>query len=106
MYSDIDKTGSLNLARKLIKYSNDKIKIIVEDTQNGVKFINTDLEFEFYPQNPYDCIDEFNIEIDKLIKSFYDNINIESKNINFMKKLSMIKKIEKNRKSFELIKNN
>jgi putative transposase len=102
MYNTIEKSGSLNLARKLIKYSNDKITINVEDTDNGLKFTNNDLGLEFYTQDPLNCTDEFYCEIDRLIKIFYENINMEAENKNFMKKLSMIKKIEKNKKVFEL----
>ena len=103
MTMDIENAGSLNLARRLIKYKNDRIKINVENTRYGLKFTNKELEFEFYPENPYDCVDEFTGKIDKMIKDFYDNINVEYRKLNFKKKLSLIKKIDGRRDNFELI---
>jgi hypothetical protein len=103
-YNTIEKSGSLNLSRKLIKYSSDKILINVEETEAGIKFINEELGFNFFTKNPLNCIDEFYTEIDKLIKEFYENITVESNNRSFLKKYSMIKKIEKNKKIFQLIK--
>lgn len=100
---DIEIAGSLNLARKLIKYKNTKIKIKAENTENGLKFINKDLEFEYYPDNPYDCLDEFKEKINVLIKDFYDNISIEYKKVNFKKKLGFIKKLEGCKSILELI---
>jgi putative transposase len=101
-YNTVEKSGSLNLSRKLIKYSSDKILINVEETKAGIKFTNEELGFDFFTKNPLNCIDEFYTEIDKLIKEFYENITVESKSRSFLKKYSMIKKIEKNKKIFEL----
>lgn len=100
---DVELAGSLNLARKIVKYNKDSIKIKVENTREGLKFTNKELGFEFYPQNPYDCLNEFMEQIDITIKDFYDNIDMESKNIGFKKKYSMIKKIENNKNIFEII---
>lgn len=100
---DIEKAGSFNLARKLIKYSKDTIKIRVEETHKGVRFINKEIDLEYYPENPYDCMDEFMKELDKIIKNFYVNIEEESKKPNYRKKLSLIKKLESNKNVFEVI---
>lgn len=102
---DIEKVGSLNLAKRLIKYNKDTVKIIVETTLEGIKFTNKDLNFVYFPSNPYDCADEFKKEIDNTIKTFYDNIESESMDENFKKKFSIIKKIESSMHSeiFELI---
>lgn len=99
---DIEKVGSLNLARRLIKNKRDKIKIKVEETNRGLKFTNNDLDFEYYPSNPYDCSEEFLNEIEKSIKNFYDNIDEELKKSTFKKKYSLIKKIEGNKDIFQL----
>lgn len=100
---DIEKVGSFNLARKLIKYSKDNIKVKVQETPKGVRFINKEIGLEYYPSNPYDCMDEFMEEIDKIIKNFYANIDEESKADNFRKRLSLIKKLESNKNAFEVI---
>lgn len=100
---DIEKAGSLNLAKRLIKNSKDTIKIKAENTIEGFKLTNEELGFEFYPANPYDCVKEFKEEIDKYIKKFYDNIDIESKSENFKKRYSLIKKIEANKDVFQFI---
>lgn len=102
---DIEKAGSINLAKRLLKYNNDTVKIQVETTEKGVKFTNRDLEFEFYPSNPYNCADEFREEINYVVERFYSNIKAEVKKKNYKKKLSIIKKIESNRRKeiFELV---
>lgn len=103
MSMDINMVGSLNLARKLIKYNKDTVKIIVEHTEKGVKFSNEELGLEYYPTNPYDCIHEFMEVIDKIIKEFYNNIEVNRKQVDFKRRLSLIKKIEANKNIFELI---
>jgi putative transposase len=103
MSMDINMVGSLNLAGRLINYSKDKIKIIVEDTDKGVKFTSKELGLEYYPTNPYDCLDEFMEVIDSIIHEFYDNIDVNRKNEGFKRRLSLIKKIEANKNIFELV---
>lgn len=104
MTTDIDSTGSLNLARKLIKYNKDAIKIMTISTPEGIKFINNDIGLEYCPVNPYDCAEEFAGKIKILIKSFYDNIDTECQNSGFNKKYSLIKKIQSHEDIFEVIK--
>lgn len=79
------------------------MKIIVEHTNKGVKFTNKELAMEYYPTNPFDCIDEFMEVIDKIIKEFYNNIDKNRKQADFKRRLSLIKKIEVNKNIFELI---
>ena len=100
---DIEKSGCFNLARKLIKYKNDKIKINTENSRFGLKLTNKDLDFEYYPENPFDCAEEFKGKMNIIAKNFNDNINIESKKANFKKKLSFIRKIEACKDIFEII---
>ncbi|MDP4177378.1 MAG: zinc ribbon domain-containing protein [Bacillota bacterium] len=100
---NIEKAGSFNLSQRLIKYNNDSIKIKVEETPKGVRFINEDIDFELYPSNPYNCLDEFYEEFERVINNFYINIDIEAKQTNFKKKLSLIKKLQVNKNAFEVI---
>ncbi|MFL0246417.1 hypothetical protein [Candidatus Clostridium stratigraminis] len=100
---NIDKAGSLNLSRRLLQYKNEKIKVLVESTKNGIRFINKDLRLEYYPTNPFDCYDEFMKVLDALIENFYININLEKESKNYKRKLSLIKKIEANKNNFQLI---
>lgn len=103
MTTDVDKAGSLNLARRLIQYSNEKIEILVENTDKGIRFTNEDLNLLYYPSNPFDCFNEFMVRIDEIIKIFYSNINLEKENKNFKRKLSTIKKLEKRRDILQLV---
>lgn len=100
---DIDIAGSINLAGKLIKYNNQKIKMKAIQLENGLRFVNEDLGFEFEPKNPYNCIDEFTEKLHELAVDFYKNIDAESKNPSFNKKYSLIKKLEQNKSLYDLI---
>lgn len=100
---NIDKAGSLNLARRLLQYNNEKIKIIVESTESGIRFINKDLNLEYCPANPFNCYDEFIKVLDDVVEKFYININLEKESKNYKRKLSIIKKLEANKNNFELI---
>lgn len=100
---NIDKAGSLNLARRLLQYKNDKINILVESTESGIRFINKDLRLEYYPSNPFDCYNEFMKVLDALIEKFYININLEKESKSYKRKLSIIKKLEANKNNFQLI---
>lgn len=91
---DIESVGSLNIARKLIKYSTGLLKVKVEKSSLGVRFINKDLGLDFSPSNPMDCLEEFAYEIKKIIDDFYESINTMPKDRAFKKKYSLIKLIE------------
>ncbi|MDP4088117.1 MAG: hypothetical protein Q8930_02460 [Bacillota bacterium] len=91
---NIEMAGSLNLAKRLIKYGDDPVRFKAENTTEGVRFVNGDLEFEYYPSNPYDCAEEFRKRVDEFIRNFYENINEEKRKRNYIKKLSLIKKLE------------
>lgn len=103
MVIDIEKTGSLNLSKKLIKYSKDKIIFKAVNVQNSVEFVNNDLEFTLRPENPFDCADELKAALDNLIESFHDNFSTEKQHVNFKKKISMIKKLEHSQNYFDII---
>ena len=100
---DMDQAGSINIARKLIKYHKDTIKVMVENVEGGIRFKNKLLDLDFISTNPYDCIDEFKAVIKNIIKDFYDNIVEEAMRPNFMIKASLIKKVEANPNVFKLI---
>lgn len=91
---DIEYLGSFNLARRLVKYQSDDIIVKAENTPYGIMFTNEDLGLEFYPENPYDCMSEFNEKIKALIDDFYRNINVQVRDKAFKKKYSLIKKIQ------------
>lgn len=100
---EVDKSGSLNLARKLIKYNNEKVPIFIKNTSNGVFFCNEDLDLKYHPSNPFDFYEEFMKEIDQTVKKFYLHLKLEQQKENFKKKYSLIKKLEADRKNFKLI---
>lgn len=100
---DIESAGSLNLAKKLIKYKESSIKIYVQNTEKGLKLWNDLMDFEYYPDNPYNCAEGFIRKIDEYIDNFYSNIQNESKDPGFKKKLSLIKKIQADRNVFEMV---
>lgn len=103
MTMNIERLGSLNLARRLIKYNSDTIKIEVQNTGEGIKFINKDIELELLPKDPFNCADEFRVQIDKIIKDFYYNKAAEAEKPGFKKKFSLIKKLEEHKDIFEVI---
>ncbi|WP_094549637.1 zinc ribbon domain-containing protein [Petroclostridium xylanilyticum] len=100
---DIESLGSLNLARKLNRHSKGTLKIKVEKTSKGIKFTNKILGLEFHPSDPHNCMDEFSTEIKRIIQDFYGNISSNARNKEFMKKYSLIKKLEEAEDLNELI---
>lgn len=101
---DIEKLGSLNISKKLLKYNKDAIKVKAVNTKEGIKFINEELDLEFYPKDPFDCAAEFLEKIQEMIKKFYDKISLESQKLNFKRKYSLIKKLEQHKEMLEIIK--
>lgn len=95
MVMDIDKAGSLNLAKKLFQYQRDKLIFKVVNVQNSVEFVNDELEFKLRPENPFDCAEEFRAALRSHIENFIGRYNEEKTKPGFKKKLSMIKKLEK-----------
>jgi putative transposase len=91
---EVEKAGSEILAKKILKYNGDKIKVHVDNSDGKITFVNKELEFEFNPENPYDCTEQFKESLSKLIKDFYFDINKENEQPNFKKKYSLIKKLE------------
>lgn len=104
MTMEVERLGSLNLAKKLIRYKSDIIKIKALDTKEGVRFINKDLELEFFPKDPFDCADEFAEKINEIIRDFYRNRVLETRKPNFKRKFSLIKKLEQQEDIFKVIK--
>lgn len=100
---DIERAGSLNLARKLVTYRKDALKVRAFKTPEGVKFINEDIGLEFNPSSPEECMEEFKGEIQRIIKDFYENMTNGIKDRNFKKKYSLIKKLEQSSNIINLI---
>lgn len=92
-YADnIEHTGSLNTAKKLILYKKSKITVNAKKINGKISFINHDLDLEFCPSNPYDCNEEFKQELKNISKQLYKGKSIKDKKYN--KKYSLFKKIE------------
>lgn len=100
---DIEALGSLNIARKLLRYSTGLLKVHVEKNGLGVRFTNKDLGLDFSPSNPMDCMEEFRGEIKKLIDEFYEKMNTLPKDRIFKKKYSLVKKIEEEQDLTKLV---
>lgn len=103
---EVEKAGSINLARKLIHYSSEKILIIVKKTNKGIVFINEEIGLKYYPTNPFDCQKEFMEAIDKIVTDFYDNLSLEKESENYKKKLSLIKRLEADKSNLKLVEEN
>ncbi len=101
---DIEKLGSINLSRRLIKYNKAGIEVKLERTESGIKFINEDLNLNFTPSDPLNCIDEFRNEIKRIIEDFYRNISKKQKDRNFNKKYGIIKRMDRAEDFIKLIK--
>jgi putative transposase len=103
---EVEKAGSINLARKLIHYSSEKILIIVKKTNKGIAFINEEIGLMYYPTNPFDCQKEFMGAIDKIVTDFYENLSLEKESENYKKKLSLIKRLEADKSNLKLVEDN
>lgn len=100
---NIHELGSLNLARKLIQYGTGAIKIKIDKTPKGFRFVNKDLELDFLISDPQDYVQEFRQEIDKYIRLFYKDMNNAAKDKSFKKKFSLIRRIEEEKNIENLI---
>lgn len=101
--SDIENLGSLNLSRRLIDNGNKAIKIKAERTPSGVKLINSDLGLECVISSPQEINGMLAAEINRTVKEFYDNIQIESTSKNFNKKYSLIKRLQQCEDVLEMV---
>lgn len=99
---EVEKLGSLNLAKKLIDYNNSTIKIKVSRTSGGVWFTNSLLELDYfvpYDENPPEKLRE---ELKSIISDIKNSIKApEDKNMS--RKLSIIKKFESKKNFMSLI---
>lgn len=100
---DLEEVGGIILARKLIKYSKDRVKFFLETTPKGIRIINKILNFEFYPSDPFNCTNELKKEIGKLIQYYQSNIGEKLTDPEFMKRFGIIKKLENNIDIIEII---
>ncbi len=104
MTLQIEEVGSINLAMKLSKYSKAAIKIKSENTGRGIMLTNEDLGLSCLLENADFANKQLIFEINKIIKSFYENINFERSQKGFNKKYSIIKKIQSQSNVIENIK--
>ena len=104
MSLSIEKVGSNNISRKLIKYGNDTVKLKLKDTTKGVRYINRELGIEFSPMGNYGDDDKLRRTINEVINDFYKNMDSEMREKTFKKKYSLIKKLETNDDVLKIIK--
>lgn len=101
--AEIENLGSLNLARRLMDNRKKTIRITVERTSAGLKFINKDLGLDCSICLQQDIPGILASEIEKVIKDFYMNISVESKSDGFNKKYSLVKRLEQCDDIMELV---
>jgi putative transposase len=99
----IETLGSLNLARKLCEYKSGALKVKIERTEGGTRFTNDILELDLYVNKSEDYQKEFVNEVNRIIREFYDNIGSYTKNSDFRKKYSLIKKIQEENDILKLL---
>ncbi len=66
---DIDRLGSLNLARKLISYHGSKIKIKLSKEEEGIRFTNSILGLDFFAGNRENQLEALRNEISRIINA-------------------------------------
>lgn len=94
---EVDKLGSINLARKLLKYAEGKIQIKSKIEGDGIIFINTELDFKLVCKlGRIDYTELVAAGLKQLAENF-DSWNIPKK------KLSLLMKIKSNSELTKLI---
>lgn len=91
---DIECLGSLNLARKLCEYGKGPLKVKVERTLTGLRFVNKILGLDLHVDASQDYREEFVKEVQGIIRDFYENMGNYTRNKHFKQKYSLIKTIE------------
>jgi putative transposase len=91
---NIEQLGSLNVARRLNCNNEQSLKIKIEKTPEGVRLTNKVLGLNYHVRNPRENMDGFIQEIERTVEDFYKNISKNTRNKEFKKKYSLIKKIE------------
>lgn len=90
---DMEKLGSLNLARKLMKYSTTKIKVRVEKTAEGSWFINEFMDLKYFVPSGENQVLRLRTELERITEDIKNNVKdlIDQRN---NKKISLMKKLD------------
>jgi len=99
---DIDRLGSLNLARKLIDYNTSKIKINIKRVDNGVMFTNKILGLDCFASYKEDQLGKLKNEIDNIIEKTKLIVKISNKKA-YTARMSLVRKLESVENFMELI---
>ncbi len=99
---DIDKLGSLNLARKLIDYNNSKIKINIKRVENGIFFKNKILGLNYFVSYSENQLGQLKNEIQEIIEETKRIVTAQNKKA-FSARISLIKKLESVENFMDLI---
>ncbi|KNY25718.1 zinc ribbon domain-containing protein [Pseudobacteroides cellulosolvens] len=99
---DIDKLGSLNLARKLIDYNTSKIKINIKRVDSGVVFSNKILGLDCFTSYKEDQLLRLKNEIQKIIEDTKLIVKTQDKKAHSAR-ISLIRKLESVENFMDLI---
>jgi putative transposase len=98
---DIEKLGSLNLARKLIKYNSYKIKIKVVKLPGGNKFTNPLIGLDYYIPYNENQLERLEEEIQRLVIGLRNSMQDMNENER-SKKESILKKFDNSKDLIEM----
>lgn len=103
---EIEYLGSHNLVDKYLEYNHGKLEIKAERTKDGIRLTNDVIGLDFCVKDPLRGLNDISKEIGRLIDVFYCNMSkgIKVKDMEFRKKYSLIKRIEKEEDLLNLIK--
>lgn len=92
--SNLDDLGSLNVARKVIKYRNDSVKIKAEVLNGGVNFKLDQLGFECHLSEDANMMENLKQQLKMGIDAFEEEKTHLLKDKNFNVKYSIVKKLK------------
>lgn len=90
---NLDELGSLNVARRVIKYNNDTIKIVAQPQNGEILFRHDILDFRCCLKNDADIMKNLETELKSLAESIENDEKYLINNKINSKKFSMIKKM-------------
>jgi putative transposase len=99
---DIDRLGSLNLARRLIDYGSSKIKITVTRTEEGVIFTNRILGLDIFSSYQENQMVKLKAEIEEIMKRTEEG-GIPSNERAQAARLSVVRKLRSAKRLMDLI---
>jgi hypothetical protein len=91
---NIRNLGSLNLANKLMKYNQDNIKIKITREASGIKLTNEILGLELTVSDVEDVMERLAVEIEGIVEEARQSGDQFISRQDYMRKWSMIQKIE------------